>query len=198
MQKHSHIKTQIRHNITARNEQLGKLLSGKPSAEIILISRKINKNSPQHNLCAHLLGYLLIQYAFPCKLPHSDARSHIGRTPANVRSSARRHATPTHNTDTQRRPRGNEHTAPRIKARKSSQNPTRQRLQKAHTTDCAETHIKKRVPRKLRTRKADRARFELAEVSLDGFQDRFFRPLRHLSGKSCAGRLSGPIPPHKN
>lgn len=100
MQKHSHIKTQIRHNITARNEQLGKLqpgklLSGKQSAEIILISRKINKNSPQHNLCAHLLGYLLIQYAFPCKLPHSDARSHIGRTPANVRSSARRHTTPT-------------------------------------------------------------------------------------------------------
>lgn len=106
--------------------------------------------------------------------------------------------TPTRDADTQRRPRGNEHTAPRIKARKSSQNPTRQRLQKAHTTDCAETHIKKRVPRKLRTRKADRARFELAEVSLDGFQDRFFRPLRHLSGKSCAGRLSGPIPPHKN
>ena len=106
--------------------------------------------------------------------------------------------TPTRDADTQRRPRGNEHTAPRIKSRKSSQKPARQRLQKAHTTDCAETHIKKRVPRKLRTRKADRARFELAEVSLDGFQDRFFRPLRHLSGKSCAGRLSGPIPPHKN
>lgn len=106
--------------------------------------------------------------------------------------------TPTYNADIQRRPRGNAHTTPRIKARKSLQKPARQRLQKAHTTDCTETHIKKRVPRKLRTRKADRARFELAEVSLDGFQDRFFRPLRHLSGKSCAGRLSGPIPPHKN
>lgn len=130
---------------------------------------------PAHTLAAHLQT---------SAHPHADTR--------------RRHTTPTHNTDTQRRPRGNAHTTPRIKSRKSSQKPARQRLQKAHTTDCTETHIKKRVPRKLRTRKADRARFELAEVSLDGFQDRFFRPLRHLSGKSCAGRLSGPIPPHKN
>lgn len=139
-------------------------------------------------LSAHSICVSVQAAALRCPLthwPHTCKRPLI-RTPTRDADTQHRHTTPT----ARQRTHGTAH--------KSPQKPARQRLQKAHTTDCAETHIKKRVPRKLRTRKADRARFELAEVSLDGFQDRFFRPLRHLSGKSCAGRLSGPIPPHKN